>query len=75
VALARRLFVILTKKHYCVSHIIMGLVSKEATLEQRIAGPYSNEVRELQLGLAQVVHANRIKQTINLLPSPDTLPN
>ena len=47
-------------------HFIIGLVSKESVFQQ----PYS----EYQLGLAAVVHASLIKEAINLLPSPETLP-
>jgi hypothetical protein len=56
-------------------HFIMGLVSGERLFQQQIPGPYSEEVRQLQLGLAQVVHASLIKEAINSLPSPDTLPD
>jgi len=54
-------------------HIIIGLVSQESLIQQQISGPYSEEVRQFQLGLAVVVHASLIKQAINLLPSPDIM--
>jgi hypothetical protein len=54
-------------------HIIIGLVSQEGLIQQQISGPYSEEVRQFQLGLAVVVHASLIKQAINLLPPPDTM--
>ncbi|SRR6266568_1540845 len=54
-------------------HIIVGLVSEERVLTQQIPGPYSEEIRQYQLGLAVVVHATLIKQAINLLPPPDTM--
>jgi hypothetical protein len=54
-------------------HIIVGLVSQESLIQQQISGPYSEEVRQFQLGLAVVVHASLIKQAINLLPPPDTI--
>jgi len=54
---------------------IAGLVSQEATMPQQFVGPYSSEMRQIQLGLAMVVHASLIKQAIYMLPSPDTLPN
>lgn len=53
-------------------HVILGLVSEERVLPQRITGPYSDEVRQYQLDLAVVVHASLIKQAIDLLPPPDT---
>ena len=56
-------------------HFIMGLVSGESLWQQQIAGPYSEEVRQVQLGIAVVVHASLIKEAINSLPSPDTLPD
>jgi hypothetical protein len=54
---------------------IAGLVSQEATVPQQFVGPYSAETRQIQLGLAVVVHASLIKQAIYLLPSPETLPD
>jgi hypothetical protein len=51
-------------------HFVMGLVSQESLIEQQISGPYSEEKREFQLGLAVVVQASLIKQTVNLLPPP-----
>lgn len=56
-------------------HFIIGLVSQESLVQQQVSGPYSAELRQLQLGIAVVVHASLVKQAINLLPSPDTLPN
>lgn len=56
-------------------HVIIGLVSQESLVQQQVSGPYSAELRQFQLGLAVVVHASLIKQAINLLPGPETLPN
>lgn len=56
-------------------HFIVGLVSQESLFQQQISGPYSAEVRQLQLGLANVVHGSLIKEAINMLPSPETLPD
>ena len=56
-------------------YLIMGLVSKESLFQQQIAGPYSEEIRQFQLGLAEVVHANLIKEAMNSLPPPDSLPD
>src|SRR6266852_141980 len=51
-------------------HIVVGLVSQERMVTQVISGA-TDEVRQLQLGLAVVVHASLIKEAINLLPPPD----
>jgi hypothetical protein len=55
-------------------HFIVGLVSQELTYNEQLAGQYSAELHEYQLGLAVVVQASLIKQTIEMLPSPETLP-
>ena len=49
-------------------HFIVGLVSEESVMKQQISGPYSEETRQFQLGLALVVQASQIKQTIEMLP-------
>jgi hypothetical protein len=49
---------------------IIGLVSQESLFEQQSTGPYSKTVEDIQLGLAVVVHANLIKEAINMLPPP-----
>jgi hypothetical protein len=51
-------------------HFIMGLVSEEILYSQPSIGPYSQEIHQTQLGLAKVVHASLIKQTIEVLPPP-----
>jgi hypothetical protein len=51
-------------------HFVVGLVSQESLMQQQISGFYSEETRQLQLGLAVVVQANFIKQTIEMLPAP-----
>jgi hypothetical protein len=56
-------------------HFIVGLVSQESLVQQQFVSPYSEELRQLQLGLAVVVHASLIRQAIGLLPSPETLPD
>jgi hypothetical protein len=56
-------------------HIVIGLVSEERSMPEHILLPYSEEIRQVQLGLAVVVHASLIKEAINLLPPPDTLPH
>jgi S1-C subfamily serine protease len=61
--------------HMETIHFIIGLVSGESLVQQQISGPYSEEMRQFQLGLAVVVHASLLKQAVNLLPSPETLPD
>jgi S1-C subfamily serine protease len=51
-------------------HFIIGLVSEEKLYTEAAIGPYSQELRQTQLGLAVVVHASIILQTIDLLPFP-----
>jgi hypothetical protein len=51
-------------------HFIAGLVSQEESLSQVMTGVYEQEVRQLQLGLAVVIHASLIRQAIEMLPSP-----
>lgn len=51
-------------------HVVLGLVSQERMVTQVISGA-TDEVRQLQLGLAVVVHASLIREAINLLPPPD----
>jgi hypothetical protein len=53
--------------------LLLGLVSGERLQAQQVVGPYSAELRELQLGLAVVVHASLIIEAINLLPPPDEI--
>lgn len=49
-------------------HFIMGLLSEEKLFTEQAIGPYSQEIRQTQLGLAVAVHATLIKQTIEMLP-------
>jgi S1-C subfamily serine protease len=68
---------------YMSFHFLVGLVSEEIIFAEQSGGPYSQEFRQTQLGLAKVVHASLIKQTIEMLPppqpdlqtSPDSRPN
>jgi hypothetical protein len=55
---------------YAHYHFIMGLVSQEVIYPEQVISPYSQELRQTQLGLAVVVHASLIKQTIEMLPPP-----
>jgi hypothetical protein len=48
----------------------MGLVTQEVLATDQSIGPYSQEIHQTQLGLAVVVHASLIKQTIEMLPPP-----
>lgn len=51
-------------------HFIVGLVSQEELFSQMSTGLYDQEIRQLQLGLAVIVHASLIKQTLDMLPTP-----
>jgi S1-C subfamily serine protease len=55
---------------YTNYHIIMGLVTEEKLFTEATVGQYSQEIHETQLGLAVVVHASLIKQTIDMLSPP-----
>jgi len=59
---------------YTNYHFIMGLVSEERLFTEQSGGPYSQEIHQTQLGLAIVVHASLIKQTIEMLPPPEAQP-
>jgi hypothetical protein len=52
-------------------HFIIGLVSEESLFTEQSVSQYSQEIHQTQLGLAVVIHASLIKQTIEMLPSPD----
>lgn len=49
---------------------IMGIVTKETIVTEKIKGVYAVREETYQLGLAEVVHATLIKETIDLLPPP-----
>ncbi len=49
---------------------IAGLVSEERVFQQVTAGPYEQAARQVQLGLAVIVHASLIKEAIEMLPLP-----
>jgi S1-C subfamily serine protease len=51
-------------------HFLMGLISQEVLYPEQVIGPYSQELRQTQLGLAVVVHASLIKRTLEMLPPP-----
>lgn len=55
--------------------MVVGLVSQESLMPEHIVGPYSEELRQLQLGIAVVIHASLIRQAIELLPVPTLPPN
>jgi S1-C subfamily serine protease len=58
----------LTISGYQNFHFIIGLVSEETVFTEQSVGQYSQEIHQTQLGLAKVVHASLIKQTIEMLP-------
>jgi len=49
---------------------IMGLVSKEQRLTEKVQEFYATREQSYSLGLAEVIHASLIKETIELLPLP-----
>jgi S1-C subfamily serine protease len=51
-------------------HFIIGLVSEEKLFTEAAIGQYSQELHQTQLGLAVVVHASLILETIAMLPFP-----
>jgi hypothetical protein len=54
------------------AQFIVGLISQEALFPIQNADPYGSSVRELQLMVGIVVHASIIRQTVELLPLPET---
>ena len=54
------------------AQFIVGLISQEALFPIQSSGPYEASLKELQLMLGVVVHANMIRQTIELLPLPES---
>lgn len=55
----------------CKPQFIMGLVSEETLWAATVNEPYETRQTKLQLSLGVVVHASIIKETIELLPSPE----
>ena len=49
---------------------IVGLVSEERVFPQVTSGPYEQELRQVQLSLAVVVHASLIRHAVEMLPPP-----
>ena len=54
------------------AEFIMGLISREALFPVQSVGPYESSVKELQLMLGEVIHASIVRQTIELLPVPES---
>lgn len=52
-------------------NFIAGLVSEEKLQTEQLVGIFSAEMHQYQLGLAVIVHASLIRQTIDMLPAPD----
>lgn len=61
--------------HLGTVYFIAGIVTEEKSFSEQFVGQYSAEVHQYQLGLAVVVHASLIKEAIDMLPSPEKLPN
>jgi S1-C subfamily serine protease len=59
-----------TLGQYLNLHFIVGLVSEERIFNETMVGQYSQEAHQTQLGLAVVIHASLMKQTIEMLPPP-----
>ncbi|MBI1748108.1 MAG: trypsin-like peptidase domain-containing protein [Acidobacteria bacterium] len=51
-------------------HFLVGLISKEKLLVQETSQLYEKRQQMYSLGLAEVIHASLIKETIYLLPQP-----
>jgi hypothetical protein len=47
---------------------LVGLISEEATVTEQLSGLTESTIRTHQLGLGVVIHAQMIKETIELLP-------
>jgi hypothetical protein len=54
------------------TQFIAGLVTQETTHNEQIVGQYNAEMHRYPLGLATVVHANFIREAINMLPAAET---
>lgn len=57
--------------HLGTINFIAGLVSEEKLQTEQLIGIFSAEMHQYQLGLAVIVHASLIRQTIDMLPAPD----
>jgi S1-C subfamily serine protease len=54
---------------------VMGLVSQQRLVTQRIEELYGTREQRYSLGLAEIVHASLIRETIELLPLPEDAPD
>ncbi len=52
--------------------LLMGLVTSQQQFTQEIVEPFGRREQKYPLALANVVHASLIKETIELLPNPET---
>ena len=52
-------------------NFIAGLVSEEKLQTEQLIGIFSAKMHQYQLGLAVIVHASLIRQTIDMLPAPE----
>jgi hypothetical protein len=52
-------------------NVVMGLVSEEVTFTEQFQGQYEVHADLIPLGIAKVISAPYIIETINLLPPPD----
>lgn len=60
--------------HIGTTYLVMGLVSRERSVVQQTAILDEVRQRKFSLGLAEIVHASLIKETLQLLPPPAPLP-
>jgi len=50
--------------------ILIGLVSEEISVTENLQGMYENRSERYPLGLAKIVPAAFIKETVDMLPDP-----
>jgi hypothetical protein len=58
--------------HTGVIQFIMGIVSGERLIAERVEELYGRRERHYPLALGEVVHASLIKETVDLLPVPES---
>ena len=56
-------------------HFVMGLVSRQRMITQKIEELYGKREQSYPLGLAEIVHASIVREAIELLPLPEDDPD
>jgi len=51
--------------------MLMGLISEQATISERLTGLTEEMIKTHELGLGIVIHPQLIRETIDLLPTMD----